>query len=248
MQRYGTVYAGMYYPEGLPGLTKDSILYCVGAGEDVSHDIEVAKACGAPVYIFDPTPRAITHVHLVKAVLNGAPAIPDRRFGGGDPGYWDRILTHAIPGDSVHFYPWGLFTTDTPAMKFYLPSNAQYVSHSLMAGMKGVHHISVPVKKIETIMKELGHSRIDLLKLDIEGPECDVLDQMLEAGIFPTYLSVDFDLGWTGERISDRERCTATIDKLYAHGYSLLYNDKNSAEWSFVRRGNLPLATGNRNQ
>lgn len=239
MKRYGTVYSGMHYPEGLPGLDKDSVIYCVGAGEDVSHDIEVAKACGAPVHIFDPTRRAITHVSLVKAVLNGMKPVADRRYGGGDTGYWDRILQNAIPGDSVHMHPWGLFTSDNEAMKFYLPSNSEHVSQSLMEGMKSDKYTTVAVKKLETIMKELGHSHIDLLKLDIEGPECDVLDQMLAAAIFPTYLSVDFDLGWTGERLRDRERCLATIDKLYKNGYTLLYNRENAAEWSFVRNQNL---------
>jgi len=234
MKRFGTVYSGMHYPKDLPGLNKNSIIYCVGAGEDISHDIEVAKKCGAPVYIFDPTPRSIEHVNMVKSVLNGAEPITDRRFGGGDPNYWPIIQQNAIPGDSVHFYPWGVFTKDDSDMKFYLPTNTQYVSHSLMEGMKSENYISVPVKKLQTIMAELGHTSLDFLKLDIEGSECDVIDQMLAAEILPTYLSVDFDLGWTGEHIRDRERCLATINNLYKSGYSLLYNKEGSAEWSFV--------------
>jgi hypothetical protein len=236
MKRFGTHYSGMYYPPGLPGLTKDSVLYCVGAGEDISHDIEVAHACGAPVHIFDPTPRAIEHVDLVKRVLDKtAPPVPNRRFGGADPGYWDRILEHAIPADSVKFYPWGLHTSDDDTMKFYMPTITDHVSHSLVSGMKSSRFFTVKVKRLETIMKELGHSRIDLLKLDIEGSECDVIDQMIDSAIFPLYLSVDFDLGWTGERLRDRERCFATMDKLYKNGYKLLHNEPGSAEWIFSR-------------
>jgi hypothetical protein len=231
MKRYGTVYAGMYYPAEL-GLSKDSIIYCVGAGEDISHDIEVAKACGAPVHIFDPTPRAIEHVKLVKRVLDGEKPVDNKRFGGGDPGYWSRILANAIPGDSVKLYEYGLYTKDGD-VKFYLPSNPDYVSHSLVDGMKGPDFTTVAVKKLETIMSELGHDHIDLLKLDIEGCECDVLDQMLDGGILPKYLSVDFDLGWTGEKVRDRDRCFATMDKLYRNGYKLLYNAPGSAEWSY---------------
>ena len=40
-------------------------------------------------------------------------------------------------------------------------------------------------------MKELGHDRLDLLKLDIEGAEYAVLDGLVEAGITPTVLCVD---------------------------------------------------------
>ena len=39
LHRFGTEYAGFYYPENLRGLSCDSIIYCVGAGEDISHDI-----------------------------------------------------------------------------------------------------------------------------------------------------------------------------------------------------------------
>ena len=37
-------------------------------------------------------------------------------------------------------------------------------------------------------MKTYNHSKIDLLKLDIEGSEIDVLNQMLDDEIYPKYL------------------------------------------------------------
>ena len=43
-------------------------------------------------------------------------------------------------------------------------------------------------------MNEYGHSKIDLLKLDIEGAEIEVLQQMLDDKIFPGYVLVEFDL------------------------------------------------------
>ena len=78
----------------------------------------------------------------------------------------------------------------------------------------------VEVKKLSTIMRELGHNRIDLLKLDIEGCECEVLDQMLEEQIFPTYLGVDFD-----SLNTDREKSMRTINKLQKSGYVLMHQD-----------------------
>ena len=41
MKRFGTEYGGFYYPENLDGLDESSIIYCIGAGEDISHDIEM---------------------------------------------------------------------------------------------------------------------------------------------------------------------------------------------------------------
>jgi hypothetical protein len=232
MRCYGTEYSGFFYPSSLPGLSSSSVIYCVGAGEDISHDIEVAHKTGAPVHIFDPTPRAIDHVALVKKVMDTNTLIaPNRRYGGGDVNYWPRILDHRIPSSNVIFHPYGLFTSDNPAARFYMPTNPEYVSGSVVHGMKGESYIDVPVKSLLTIMRELGHTSIDLLKIDIEGCECDVLDLMLDNLIFPRYLSVDFDLGWTGEAMKDWGRCHATIERLMRTGYKLLHH--NGADFSF---------------
>ena len=59
MKRFGTNYGGFYYPENLDGLDKSSIIYCVGAGEDITHDVVLSYKTNSPVHIFDPTPRAI---------------------------------------------------------------------------------------------------------------------------------------------------------------------------------------------
>ena len=65
----GTKYGGFYYPKHLPKLNKKSIIYCVGAGEDITHDIILSSKLGCPVHIFDPTPRAIEHVKYIKDVF-----------------------------------------------------------------------------------------------------------------------------------------------------------------------------------
>lgn len=244
MKRYGTQYSGFFYPTGLPGLSSSSVLYCVGAGEDISHDIELAHATGAPVHIFDPTPRAIAHVDFVKKVLDSQTLVaPNRRFGGGDVNYWPLILEHSIPSSNILFHPYGLFTSDNPAMRFYMPTNPEYVSGSVVQGMKGESYIDVPVKSLRTIMRELGHTSIDLLKIDIEGCECDVLDLMLDDGIFPRYLSVDFDLGWTGEKIQNRKRCHTVIERLMRAGYKMIHHDGADFSFQFTSRGDTPLTT-----
>ena len=121
-------------------------------------------------------------------------------------------------------------------MKFYKPLNTDYVSHSIVEGMTGDEFIHIPVKKIRTIMNQLGHTHIDLLKIDIEGYECDVIDDMIKEQIFPLYLSVDFDLGWNGNKICDKERCFETIQKLIKHGYKIMHN--YLSDYSFVYTNN----------
>jgi len=226
LKRYGTYYSGFFYPEGFPDLDASSIVYCVGAGEDISHDIEIASSLGSDIHIFDPTPRAIDHVKLVKGFLEtGVEPLYKSQYGGGDPNYWKYISKYTVPTNKVHLHPYGLHTTDNASMRFYQPSNTSYVSHSLIDGMKGTEYITVEVKSLKTIMRELGHTKIDILKIDIEGSECDVLDMMCSDLIFPRYLSVDFDLAGTGERMKNMGRCKTTIDCLYKYGYTLLKSE-----------------------
>jgi len=233
LKRFGTEYGGFYYPKNLDGLNEDSIIYCVGVGEDISHDIEIANKLNSDVYLFDPTPRAIEHVKYIKNLFDGKePKIDDKRYGGGDLTYLDFLLKNKINTDKIHIFDYGLFVEDT-TIKFYKPSNENYVSHSVVYGMKGTNYINVDVKKLRTIMNENGHKNIDLLKIDIEGCECDVLEQMIEEQIFPKYLSVDFDLGWHGEKIKDRNKCMKTIDLLKTHGYKKLHDE--GSNFSFVR-------------
>jgi Methyltransferase FkbM domain len=64
-------------------------------------------------------------------------------------------------------------------------------------------------------MRELGHDRIDLLKLDIEGAEFAVLDAVIDGSVRPTVLCVEFHKsGW---RIG---QMVQTVKKLHRLGYS----------------------------
>ena len=232
MQRFGTSYGGFFYPAEL-SLGPESVIYCVGAGEDISHDVELAAATGATVHIFDPTPRAIAHVTYIQELLNGmAEKIHSPRYGGGDRNYLDRILRTGVAGSQLINHTFGIGPQGLEDAKFYLPSNTEYVSCSVVPGMKSEEFITVEIKTLRDTMALLGHTHIDLLKLDIEGAECDVLDQMLAAGIFPKYLGIDFDLGYTGEKIRDIERTRATIDRLFEAGYKLIH--ERGADKSFV--------------
>ena len=214
MKRFGTKYGGFYYPENLDGLNESSIIYCIGAGEDISHDIEISHKLNSKVYIIDPTPRAITHYNHIKEVFDGKtkPLYSDT-FGGGDPfNYWKLMLENKINTNQIIYKNYGV-GIEEGIQKFYLPSNEEYVSGSLVEGMKGTKYIDVNVKKLKSIMNDLGHNKIDLLKMDIEGSECDVIENMLEDKIYPKYLAVKFNLE------------NSDILKIINSNYKLLYQN-----------------------
>ena len=232
MKRFGTTYGGFYYPENLDGLNESSIIYCIGAGEDISHDIMIANKLNSNVYIIDPTPRAIEHYNHVKDVYEGnVNPIFSNKIGGGEPyKYWTLMLENKINTNKIIYKEYGV-GVEEGIHKFYLPSNEEHVSCSLVEGMKGKKYINVNVKKLKSIMNDLGHNKIDLLKMDIEGSECDVIENMLEDKIYPKYLAIDFDLGFHGENIKDIDKCNKTIKKLIENDYEII--SQNYSDFTF---------------
>ena len=224
----GTEYGGFYYPTQLPELNENSVIYCVGAGEDITHDVILSYKLNCPVHIFDPTPRAIEHVKYVKDVLeNKQKPIDSKRYGGGDPNYWKIILSHKAKGDNINLHEYGLNTTDGET-SFYLPENKEYVSCSISSIGRSNDTIKIEAKTINTIMKELNHTHIDLLKIDIENIECDVIEKLICDKIYPTYLSVDFDL-----MRHNQYRCKEIILKLFENDYKLI--KATGQDFSFYR-------------
>jgi hypothetical protein len=71
-------------------------------------------------------------------------------------------------------------------------------------------------------MNQEKHSHIDLLKIDIEGAELRVLNNMLNDKIYPTYLCVEFDLKLKGKDLGKETK--QTISRLKDEGYKELIN------------------------
>lgn len=234
LRRFGTDYGGFYYPKNLKNeLNSESIIYCVGVGEDISHDIELANELNSKIYLFDPTPRAIEHVNDVINVFDDQKKpINNKNLGGGDINYWNILLNNKINTDNIIFKNYGL-GCENGIFKFYKSSNENYVSCSLVPGMKGEDYFNVEIKDLNTIMKEFNHNKIDLLKIDIEGLECDVINKMLDDKIMPKFLSVDFDLAANGEKIKDEKKCIDTINRLKSVNYKILHQERT--DFSFMK-------------
>lgn len=124
------------------------------------------------------------------------------------------------------FYPYGLAHYDGD-MPFYDPPNPKNVSYS-SARKNGVPS-QFPVKRLSTIMREFGHNRIDLLKIDVEGGEFDVIPDILHMPI--RQLIVEFHSRFF--RLGVLKRMLA-IAKLRLAGFKLFYQHGN--DWSFIHR------------
>ena len=81
----------------------------------------------------------------------------------------------------------------------------------------------IEVDSLKNIMQKLNHNYIDLLKLDIEGAEINVLNQMLNDNIFPKYLCIEFDLFLKKKDKNNDTR--KLINRLLQNNYIILIND-----------------------
>jgi FkbM family methyltransferase len=141
---------------------RDAVVYSLGIGEDISFDLSLTERFGVEVEAFDPTPR-------VKK--------------------W--LATQSLPRQ-FHFHDAGIAGHDGEEM-FYLPSRENWVSHSVIqARQYGRASLRFPVIRLSTAMRLQGHSRIDVLKMDIEGAEYAVIEEIAREKIPVAQLVVEF--------------------------------------------------------
>lgn len=165
-QPAATVFLGSEYGGWhiLPrGLGPASIIYSAGLGSDSTFDLAVIERFGCDVHSFDPTPSGLIEGARASAV--------EPRF---------------------KFHPSGLWDSDG-AVEFFEPANPAHDSFSIPNLPGTAKSIRCAVKRVPTLMQELGHDHIDLLKMDIEGAEYAVLADVLASKVRVEQLCVEFD-------------------------------------------------------
>lgn len=210
----GSRYGGWTLPE--KALSAESRCYLFGAGEDISFDIALIREFGAEVHVFDPTPRAKTHVEgLIIATRSGQPFPVNR-----DPEINYQIETQDL--EKLHFHPIGIWSK-AENLRFYAPANPDHVSHSAVNLQRTDNYFEADVQPLDQLMQQLGHSLPDLVKLDIEGAEYEALGAMLAADLRPNHLLVEFDEGNQPLDQDAPKRIRTQIEALRAAGYRIAH-------------------------
>lgn len=183
---------------------RDSIVYSFGVGEDLTFDQGIIDRYQVQVYAFDPTPRSVA---------------------------WVRA--QSLPA-GLHFMDCGIADFNGTA-SFFPPAVKEHVSHSILRRPHNTGDaVEVPVKRLSTIMDELGHTRLDILKMDIEGAEYGVIDDMLKTSVRPPQILVEFHHRF--ESVGIRKTIT-TIRRLNREGYRIFSISPNHEEFSFILTG-----------
>ncbi len=228
-ERLGSEYGGWVFPKGM--LNEQSICYFAGAGTDISFDLAVADQYGSQVFIFDPTPKAITHFEATKkGILQG-----EKMFTQGKK---HQYLSNPAVFDRIRFLEYGVWNQDE-VLKFYVPNNEAYVSHSVKNLNKTSQFFNASVKSLSSIMNELGHDYIDLLKIDIEGAEYEVLMDIVEQKIPVHAICVEFDENFMKNIDSGYlKRIKDTIHALQNAGFKLIFREK-PFDMTFIHKRKL---------
>jgi FkbM family methyltransferase len=196
------------------------LVYGVGAGEDISWDIGMIENYNAQVLIIDPTEKARRHVESV---------LHDKEYGT-DP-------------QKVKFIPQGL-SNKNGEIAFVLPANPDHVSMRAyelrdVASTVTQKVVTAPVRTLQDIMKDHGHTYLDVLKIDIEGAEYDVLESLLDQQYLPfTQLLVEYHQRFLKKE--DKQRHENVKKRLQRAGFVQLWAQNGGQEVGYVKQQDLP--------
>ncbi len=183
-ERLGTGYGGWIIPAGF--LTEKSVCYLVGAGTDVSFDVALSRKYGCEIRVIDPTPRAAAHFEELKSRTLSGEKMP---LAASPTGFYD-----AEKGDfeKMQFQKVGLWS-ESKTVRFYSPPDPSHVSHSIVNLHRTESFFDAPVVRLSELMRQNGHTRLDLLKIDIEGAELEVIKTIVEDRLDIGAICVEFD-------------------------------------------------------
>lgn len=185
-------------------LNKNSIVYSFGVGQDISFDTEIIKRYDCEVFGFDPTPKSINWIESQQLPPN---------FKFYDFGIGDKTATDF----------------------FYFPKNPDFVSGSIVeqSNISLDKKIEVQLKTLEDTMLLLEHKRIDVLKMDIEGAEYCVLENILNSNIEIGQILVEFHDRFF---INGKQKTINILEKLKKHDFLIFGISETYDEVSLVNK------------
>ncbi len=134
-------------------------------------------------------------------------------------------LTHNIslnPFGTVKAISCAVADKDGELTLFVDPNNRGESSVKIVSGDRGVGNVKVPAKRLITILKEEGFTRVDAAKLDVEGAEDLILDTFFKEAPKPL---------WPLMLIIERGNARWSIDipgLLLKQGYKVISTTKNN--------------------
>jgi len=178
------------------GLDENSIVYSGGVGRDLTFDHALVKKFGCNVNLFDGTPTG-----------NETMSLPENK----------------IP--QFKYHPVAL-AGQCGTLKFSQPQDQVEGSWAWSKQSGGAAALEVPCVDLAMLMRRNGHDHIDLLKIDIEGAEYEVIDDLLKRRLPVKQMLVEFHHRIL--TVPRRGQTARAILKMVAAGYRLIKKDDDN--------------------
>lgn len=181
--------------------SRGSLIFSFGVGEDISFDLGSIDKHSCQVHAFDPTPRSQK---------------------------W--VSEQRLPAEFC-FHPEGLAGKNGIA-EFAPPTNDEFASFHSTRGMDATVSgaITRRVRTIQSWIEDLNIGRPDVIKMDIEGFEFEVIDDMISSRCYPSQLLVEFHHGMYGFSDGDTRRA---VERLLSAGFELYCVASSGREYAF---------------
>ena len=184
-------------------IDSESIIYSVGVGSNIDFDLELIDSLGVTIHAFDPTPRSVEWVK-------------------------EQNLSNKFI-----FHPVGL-AAENGFMNFYPPAKSSSTHFSPVDSYGNTdNEIKAPVKDIDTMASELGHKKIDLLKMDIEGAEYEVIKALPDSEVIINQILIEFHHMYKSISFSQTVEAINTLKNL---GFEIFDISQRTYEFSFKKR------------
>lgn len=142
------------------------------------------------------------------------------------------LRSQSLPKEFA-FHEYGLADFDGTA-SFNKPRNEAHVSYTIAADGGGQEEFAV--LRFPTILKKLGHDRVDILKMDIEGAEYKAIPDILASGAQIKQMLIEFHHGCPGYSMEDTAKA---VGQLMQSGFRIFYVSPDGNDYSFVRANAL---------
>lgn len=171
-------------------LNSFSYIISCGVGEDISYEIEFLNKYNGKIYLVDPTPRALNHYKCIKKNFGNRKRARYTNDGSQPVSSYD--LTN-INSNNITYINKAIGIKNNK-IKFYPPKIKDHVSFSIfLDNNRDDKFIMVNSTNIISIIKKFKINNVEIVKLDIEGAELMIIEDMFNKKIFPKQILFEFD-------------------------------------------------------
>ncbi|MGQ0559079.1 MAG: FkbM family methyltransferase [Sphingosinicella sp.] len=171
------------------------VVFSLGVGQFIDFDRALLDRHDVKLFLFDPTPASARFISSADLPANA---------------HFASVAVADHDGEIEMF-------TDDLESDFEATSSVSMINRGFHAG-----GFTVPCRRVGTLMKEHDVTRLDVIKLDIEGAAIAVLNDMLDAGILPTQIAAEFE---RPESLREVRAYIGELDRLFGRlktaGYCL---------------------------